>query len=690
MSIDTVNDLPPIAQYTAAVAQTVFPYPFPIFVNADLRVHVDGVLKVLTTDYTVSGATNPTGGNVTFLVAPGAGKVITIYRDIAIQRLSDFQQNGPLASVTVNDELDRMTLVDQQLESAITRTVRVDVADAGSTSFNPLPVKATRAGKFIAFDVDGQPIASVGTGNDAALRADLAVTTVGNDGARLAGYRRTEAGSVARTVAAVLSETIYARDFGFSADDNAATAAANVIALNAAIDAAEATVAGAIGATVILPSGIAYVNALITLPNRVRLKGQNLSGTIIKAHSSFSGSYVFQAVNGSISMFDSILEDLFIDCNSVASLSAVRSDAWQENSGLRSVGIMNCRQYGVHFINGFGGASTCELRQVQIFGDAAGMVAGILCEQISSVGSFLLHVTDSIIAYGSTPGAPGITRGIDVVNDSLLLENVHFEGCTDCVFIRDGNDGSISLQNVSGGPDTTNILQLDGTFNGRLNMQGVFRNGATNFIVNDTVSETLTSPDHALYVHGNAAFRGGSMSYGQSATAAVIASSGTITTADTTVARVAPASNVTGIILAAGTKQGQKVIVVNQSAFSVRFAAASSNVGTADACIVSAFQSMEFVWAASFWWAANNIPYAGSATYDPPSLADGAGATTTVTVTGAQMGDFAEASFSLDLQGITLTPWISSANTVSVRFQNESGGVLDLGSGTLRARVKQA
>src|SRR6185437_1082668 len=77
----------------------------------------------------------------------------------------------------------------------------------------------------------------------------------------------------------------------------------------------------------------------------------------------------------------------------------------------------------------------------------------------------------------------------------------------------------------------------------------------------------------------------------------------------------------------------------------------------------------------------------GSATYDPPSLADGAGTTTTVSVTGALLGDFALASFSLDLQGITVSAYVSSADTVAVRFQNESGGVLALSSGTLRARV---
>lgn len=81
--------------------------------------------------------------------------------------------------------------------------------------------------------------------------------------------------------------------------------------------------------------------------------------------------------------------------------------------------------------------------------------------------------------------------------------------------------------------------------------------------------------------------------------------------------------------------------------------------------------------------------YYGSATYDPASLVDGAGATTTVTVTGAVLGDYVVGvSFDKDLQGILLTGWVSDADTVSVRFQNETGGTLDLASGTLRAMVR--
>jgi hypothetical protein len=77
----------------------------------------------------------------------------------------------------------------------------------------------------------------------------------------------------------------------------------------------------------------------------------------------------------------------------------------------------------------------------------------------------------------------------------------------------------------------------------------------------------------------------------------------------------------------------------------------------------------------------------GSATYDAASLADGVGATTTITVTGAVVGDFVLVSHGVDVSGITVTGYVSAADTVSVRLQNESGGTLDLASSTLRALV---
>jgi hypothetical protein len=84
-------------------------------------------------------------------------------------------------------------------------------------------------------------------------------------------------------------------------------------------------------------------------------------------------------------------------------------------------------------------------------------------------------------------------------------------------------------------------------------------------------------------------------------------------------------------------------------------------------------------------------PLTGTKAYTiTAGLADGAGETTTVTVTGAVLGGgFVDVWFSRDLQGITMTGYISATNTVSVRFQNESGGPLTIAAGTLTAWVRR-
>jgi hypothetical protein len=80
----------------------------------------------------------------------------------------------------------------------------------------------------------------------------------------------------------------------------------------------------------------------------------------------------------------------------------------------------------------------------------------------------------------------------------------------------------------------------------------------------------------------------------------------------------------------------------------------------------------------------------GTATYDPASIAAGAvGAAQTMTVSGAALGDLVEASFSLDLQGVGINAWVSAADTVKYQFRNPTAAPIDLGSGTVKCRVKK-
>jgi hypothetical protein len=77
-----------------------------------------------------------------------------------------------------------------------------------------------------------------------------------------------------------------------------------------------------------------------------------------------------------------------------------------------------------------------------------------------------------------------------------------------------------------------------------------------------------------------------------------------------------------------------------------------------------------------------------SATINVASLADGVGSTETVTVPGVALGDIVIGfSFGVSLAGITATAYVSAADTVSIRVQNESGGVLDLASTTVKVVV---
>jgi hypothetical protein len=77
--------------------------------------------------------------------------------------------------------------------------------------------------------------------------------------------------------------------------------------------------------------------------------------------------------------------------------------------------------------------------------------------------------------------------------------------------------------------------------------------------------------------------------------------------------------------------------------------------------------------------------WAVRATLDAGSLVDGAGETDDVTVPGVALGDMIlGASLGVDLVGLSVTAYVSAANTVKFRIQNESGSTVDLASTTLR------
>jgi len=79
-----------------------------------------------------------------------------------------------------------------------------------------------------------------------------------------------------------------------------------------------------------------------------------------------------------------------------------------------------------------------------------------------------------------------------------------------------------------------------------------------------------------------------------------------------------------------------------------------------------------------------------SKTWDPPSLAAGASTTTTITGVNAAMGDYVTGvSFTNDLQGMTLSAYMSALTVITVVLTNTTAGTIDLASGTLRATTQR-
>jgi len=151
----------------------------------DVVVKVDGTTKALTTDYTLSGL-GGAGFTVTFVTAPANGAAVLIYRDTAITRSVDYQNNGDLRAATVNSDMDRPVRILQEVVNGAKISPRAVRAPAGE-SLNDLPASASRANTFLRFDATGQPVAYGGDPTDATqLAADLANTASGK-GASLVG-----------------------------------------------------------------------------------------------------------------------------------------------------------------------------------------------------------------------------------------------------------------------------------------------------------------------------------------------------------------------------------------------------------------------------------------------------------------------------------------------------------------------
>lgn len=210
--------------YTGNGVTTTFPFPSRFFSDDDLSVGVNNVEQDPST-YTVTGAGSATGGSVIFNAAPAVGAGVMLLRKPEASQLVDFVNGQTILEGTLDNALDRLTMLVQYVLRLSERTVRIGDLDISLDM--TLPAKADRVSKLFGFDADGKPVMVVPTPADNGVTTFDAIVD-----ATVAGKAIGRAANAAaqRTLLGVYSKgETDARFTGLATDAEVAAAIANSI-----------------------------------------------------------------------------------------------------------------------------------------------------------------------------------------------------------------------------------------------------------------------------------------------------------------------------------------------------------------------------------------------------------------------------------------------------------------------------
>lgn len=104
-----------------------------------------------TTNYTLTGAGNDLGGTVSMLVAPASGETLTIKRSVPLTQGTDYVENDNFPAQSHEDALDKLTMIVQQIQEELDRSLKLAESQQSSGLVIPVPV----TGRFMQWDSNG-------------------------------------------------------------------------------------------------------------------------------------------------------------------------------------------------------------------------------------------------------------------------------------------------------------------------------------------------------------------------------------------------------------------------------------------------------------------------------------------------------------------------------------------------------
>lgn len=323
------------------------------------------------------------------------------------------------------------------------------------------------------------------------------------------------------------SQFTNALTFGMVGDGNQASAATNRAALQAAIDALAPNVNGAFGGYVEIPPGVFIIDAQLTLPSGVGLRGAGPSATILKLKNATSVASMIRNLNQDGTQEYAFLESMTVDGNQAGGASCTTAVvdfvSLFVNSYVRDVVILNGSNVGLHIAAGGtpGGMGPLLVENVWVantighgvlieeLAGNAGACDGIVCVNLTSehqgnnksavylkgLGSAAQwNFINTHIELGQSPGSPTITGQTGITLDGVT--DVNFHG----IQLLTG-----SVASVTAGIAITNVAQ-----NARFRFDGIVNANLINPVVNDAKnSVTIGAVPVCSYVAPDYAVRGG-------------------------------------------------------------------------------------------------------------------------------------------------------------------------------------
>lgn len=207
--------------------------------------------------------------------------------------------------------------------------------------------------------------------------------------------------------------------------------------------------AGHIGVALLLGNATYTTSATIVVPDKSRIVGIGRGdagawGTVLRAASTLPiDSYVVK-LGGPNLAFGTRIENLTVDCNTVAGCGGVYSDTINEQSGLRNVLVVNYVTKGI-FVTAVNGAQNYFMEDLEVVPAATASPTAIGIHLSRSYFQSVSRVT----VNGATDGFANCGKGIYLDNASGFLSGLHVERCAIEVDIA---ASGVVISNLSVGP----------------------------------------------------------------------------------------------------------------------------------------------------------------------------------------------------------------------------------------------